>query len=346
MLHSPDLLMPLLKRQMGVALWSSVMVFAALVFSLWVGRLAIPIDIVVMTLASKIVALESGASKAQAIVILDVRLPRALLACVCGAGLALAGAVLQGVLRNPLVGPQTIGVSSGASFGGVGAILLLGFGPLVIPAAFIGAVVALAAVLSIGRLAGGLSILTLVLAGIVVGAFFAALVSLATFFADPETQLPGIVYWLMGSFALASWQKLAVTAPVIIAGSALLLAMRWRINVLSLGEDDARALGIPVTRDRMIVLGAVCLIVAAQVSASGSIGWIGLVIPHVARLVVGPDHRLLLPVATAMGAAYTMAMDALSRTILPAEIPVGILTALVGAPVLAALLARHARGGQ
>lgn len=321
------------------------LVLLAFIVSLAAGRLAIPADVVVSILLSKLASIPSGGTQAQEIVVLNVRLPRVLLAGISGAGLAVAGTALQGVLRNPLVGPQGVGVSSGAALGGVVAILLFGFGAAVIPLAFAGAALALVAVLALSRIAGGLAILTLVLAGVIVGAFFAALVSFATFFADPETQLPGIVYWLMGSFALSSWSKLALTAPLVGLGGAVLLAMRWRINVLSLGEDEARAIGVPAERDRTIVLAAVCLIVAAQVSASGAVAWVGLVMPHVARLIVGPDHRRVLPAAVALGAAYTMAMDTLARTLSPAEIPVGILTALAGAPVFAALLTRAARSG-
>jgi iron complex transport system permease protein len=321
------------------------LLLAVLLASLASGRFAVSTDAVARILLSAVLPIAPDWTVAQATVVLIVRLPRALLAGVCGGGLAIAGAALQGVFRNPLVGPQTVGASSGAALGGVAAIIVAGFGPAVVGAAFVGAAAALAIVVAIARAAGGFAVLTLVLAGTVVGAFAAALVSLATFFADPETQLPGIVYWLMGSFATASWDKLATATVCTGVAGALLVAMRWRINVLSLGDEDAAALGVNVARDRLVVLGAVCLIVAAQVSVSGIIGWVGLVIPHVARLMVGPDHRRVLPVAGALGAAYLMATDTMARSLTPAELPIGILTALVGAPVFAVLLARAARGG-
>lgn len=318
---------------------------AVLLASLASGRFAVPAETVARILAASLVALEPDWSVAQGTVVLAVRLPRALLAGVAGAGLALAGAALQGVFRNPLVGPQTIGASSGAALGGVLAIVAFGFGPAVVGAAFVGAAAALAVVVAISQAAGGFAVLTLVLAGTVVGAFAAAIVSLATFFADPETQLPGIVFWLMGSFATAHWTKLWIATACTGAAASVLLAMRWRINVLSLGDEDAAALGVDVARDRMVVLAAVCLIVAAQVSVSGVIGWVGLIVPHIARLLVGPDHRRVLPVAALLGASYLMATDTLARSLTPAELPIGILTALVGAPIFAALLARAARAG-
>jgi iron complex transport system permease protein len=178
---------------------------------------------------------------------------------------------------------------------------------------------------------------------VVVAALFSALVSLLIVLADPETSLPGIVFWLMGSFAAATDAKLALAAPALLAGGALLLLMRFRINILSLGEDEARSLGLPVERDRWVVFLAVALVEATVVSFAGVIGWVGLVVPHAARFLVGPDHRLLLPASTLLGAAYLVAIDTLARTLTAAEIPLGVLTALVGAPVFALVLIRRQR---
>ena len=260
----------------------------------------------------------------ERIVVTTVRLPRVLMAGIAGAGLALSGAVLQGMFRNPLVGPQTIGAASGASLGGVVAILLFGFGLPVHLGAFAGAAIALAAVL--------------------IGAFCSALVGFVTFIADPEVKLPGIVFWLLGSFAASSWPNLALLATCTILGGGVMLAMRWRVNVLSLGDEEARTLGVEPGRDRVILLGATCLAVSAQVAVSGTIGWVGLVIPNLVRMVVGADHRRLLPVSAVAGAAFLMAADTLARDLSAAEIPVGIVTAIVGTPVFAWLLRRHARG--
>jgi iron complex transport system permease protein len=334
-------------RWTGVLVWPLLLALlvTTLIVSLASGRFSVPAVLVARILAGTVLQVDHTWSPAQETVVLAVRLPRALLSGTAGAVLALAGGGLQGVFRNPLVGPQTIGISSGAALGGVAAIFIAGFGPAVLGLSFAGAAASLAIVLLISRAAGGFAVLTLVLAGIVVGAFAAALVSLATFFADPETKLPGIVFWLMGSFAAADWPKVAAVVVCALPPTAMLFGMRWRINVLSLGDEDAAALGVRVARDRVMVLACVCLMIAAQVAVSGVVAWVGLVMPHVARLLVGPDHRRMLPVAALLGGAYLMSMDTLSRTLTAAEVPVGIMTALLGAPVFAVLLARAVRQG-
>ena len=185
-------------------------------------------------------------------------------------------------------------------------------------------------------------ILTLVLAGVVVSAFCGALVGMATYVADPETKLPDIVFWLLGSFASATWPKLLLLSVCTAVAGAVLIGMRWRINVLSLGDEDARTLGVHPARDRMILLTATCLAISAQVGVSGTIGWVGLVVPNLARLMVGADHRRLLPVSTLMGAVFLVVADTLARDLTAAEIPVGIVTAIVGTPVFAYLLRRNA----
>ncbi|MBB4000239.1 FecCD family ABC transporter permease [Aureimonas pseudogalii] len=284
-----------------------------------------------------------GWTRMQETVVLHVRLPRVLLAALCGGGLSLCGAALQGVFRNPLVSPHILGVSSGASFGGALAILLGVGGIAMIGSAFAFGIGALVLVGLLSRAGGGTDTVGVVLTGVVVAALFSALVSLLIVLADPETSLPGIVFWLMGSFAAATDAKLALAAPALLAGGALLLVMRFRINVLSLGEDEARSLGLPVERDRWVVFLAVALVEATVVSFAGVIGWVGLVVPHAARFLVGPDHRLLLPASTLLGAAYLVAIDTLARTLTAAEIPLGVLTALVGAPVFALVLIRRQR---
>jgi iron complex transport system permease protein len=272
------------------------------------------------------------------LIVTQVRLPRVLTSLLAGVGLAIAGAALQGVFRNPLVGPQTIGVANGAAVGGVLAILFCGIGPAVVGAAFAGAALALAAVLSLQKADSPQAVLTLILAGVVVGAFCGGVTGALTFVADPETSLPGIVFWLLGSFATASWQKLALLAPCVVPASVLLLLMRWRINVLSLGDDEARALGARPAADRTIVLALVCLIVAGQVAVSGVVGWVGLVIPNLARLLAGADHRRVMPLSALLGGVFLTLTDTLARTVSAAEIPIGVVTALLGAPVFAAIL--------
>ncbi|MGO4739743.1 FecCD family ABC transporter permease [Bosea sp. 2KB_26] len=273
-------------------------------------------------------------------VVLTVRLPRVLTALAAGAGLALCGAALQGVFRNPLVGPHIIGVSTGAAFGGTLAILMSGSRGLLLLLAFLFGMLALLMVYALNALVARRNMLVLVLAGVVVSGFFGALVSLAQYLADAEEKLPRIVFWLLGSFATADYDKLALMLGLLAPGAALLLLLRWRINILSLGEEEARALGVRTEPTRWLVLVLIGLIVSAQVAVSGVIGWIGLVIPHLARMLVGPDHRALLPAAMLAGGLFMVLVDDLARTLSQSEIPLGILTALIGAPVFALVFLR------
>lgn len=321
----------------------SVALLAALLWSVASGRFAVSFTKVIAILMAHIVDRTPTWTPTEAIVVDVVRLPRILTAAIAGAGLSLCGAVLQGLFRNPLVGPQTIGVSSGAALGGVTAILLAGFGVFVPLGAFLGAAAALLAVLALQRSDSVSPVLTLVLAGVVVSAFCSALVGVVTYIADPESKLPDIVYWLLGSFASATWPKLFLIAGWTAFASAVMLGMRWRINVLSLGDEDARTLGVNPGRDRLLLLAASCVAISAQVAVSGIIGWVGLVVPNLARLIVGADHRRLLPVSALIGAIFLVVADTLSRNLTAAEIPVGIVTAIVGTPIFAILLRQATR---
>ena len=269
-----------------------------------------------------------------------VRVPRMLIGGFVGAGLALSGAVLQGVFRNPLVDPHVIGVSSGAAFGGVFAILL-GLGAVALwSMAFAFGLAALLLVVVMSRKSGRSSILMLVLSGVVISALFSALVSLATYLADPNDTLPAIVFWLMGSFASATPERALYMVPIVAVFALPLLLMRFRINILSLGDEEARGLGLKVEPTRWLVLCCVTGITAASVANSGIIGWVGLVVPHFARSLVGPDHRRLLPASALLGASFMLLVDVMARSLISAEIPLGVLTAIVGAPVFMVLLHR------
>jgi len=331
-------------RQSALIIALFAVLVATLFWSIASGRYPVPLDHVLAILAARFGEITPIWSQTERVVVEVVRLPRVLTAAVAGAGLSLSGAVLQGLFRNPLVGPQTIGAASGAALGGVTAILFLGFGFGVQLGAFAGAALALGAVLAIHRSDGLSPILTLVLAGVVISAFCGALVGLVTYVADPETRLPGIVFWLLGSFAAATWPKLGLISICTMLASVVMLGMRWRVNVLALGDEEARTLGVDPIRDRLVLLAAACLAISAQVAVSGTIGWVGLVIPNLARMIVGADHRRLLPVATLIGAIFLVAADTLARDLTAAEIPVGIVTAIVGTPVFAYLLRRNAAG--
>ncbi|HEJ0129021.1 TPA: iron ABC transporter permease [Klebsiella pneumoniae] len=260
-------------------------------------------------------------------IVWSVRLPRVVMALLAGGALGLCGATLQGVFQNPLVDPHIIGVTAGSAFGGTLAILL-GVGSLLMMAS---------------TFFFGLVALGLILSGIILSGFFAALVSLMQYLADSEETLPNIVFWLLGSFATASWHKvLLMSLPLAVAAGAL-WKLRWRINLLALEERDARSLGVPVAALRRGVLVCCAVLVAAQVAVSGSIAWMGLVVPHLARLLVGADHRRLLPTAFWLGAALMLVVDDLARTLTQAEIPIGIITALLGAPLFTVLLVQSRR---
>ena len=277
-------------------------------------------------------------------VVWQIRLPRVAVAMLVGAALASAGAAYQHLFRNPLVAPDTLGVSSGAALGAVLGIFV-GAGFIVIEiAAFAGGLAAVAAVMLIAaRLRAHDPLVTLILTGIVVASLLGAGISLLKYLADPYNELPAITFWLMGSFASASRTEVASLVPAVAIALVVLLALAWRINLLALTEDEARALGVNTSRLRGIVIAAATLATAASVAVSGIIGWVGLVVPHMARLVVGPEFSRLLPAAALFGAAFMLVIDTLARTLVPIEIPPGILTAVVGTPVFIALLARARR---
>lgn len=327
-------------RRGGVAIVvSGVAVLALAVLALACGRFGVSPLQVGRILAAQVIALDPTWTATEQRVVLLVRLPRVLEALLIGAGLALSGAVLQAVFRNPLVSSEIIGVSSGASVGGALALLLgLGTAELV-GGAFVFGLAALAVLFAVTRTARfGSPVLLVVLAGVVIGSFASALVSLITYLADPQDELPAIVFWLLGSLATASPAKAAIAGGTLAVGGAVILALRWRLNVLSLGDEDAAALGLRPGRLRWVLLCAVAVIVAGAVAVSGVIGWVGLVVPHLARMWVGPDHRVLLPTNLLLGAGYLVVIDTAARSLTPGEIPLGVLTALVGAPAFIALL--------
>jgi iron complex transport system permease protein len=331
--------------QVIIALLAILLVVVAIV-SLGIGRYDIPFARVVQILWAPISAPEVLVTPTEANVVFTVRMPRILLALLTGAGLALSGATLQGVFRNPLVGPQVVGVSSGAAFGGTLAILLSFSRYGLLGSAFAFGLSALIIVYALNGIVARRNILALVLAGVVVSGFFGALVSLVQYLADTEDKLPTMVFWLLGSFATANWEKFSLIAgPVVICG-LLLLGLRWRINLLSLGDEDARVLGVNVEPLRWLILVLVSCIVAAQVAISGIIGWVGLVVPHMARMLVGSDHRVMMPASLLIGALYLLIIDTVARTATGTEIPLGILTALIGTPVFALVLKQTQRGAR
>jgi len=320
-------------------LWLVAAPVTAFLLSFIVGRYPLGVDTVVRVLAAEWSLVTPDWPAAVRTVVVDVRMPRILAGMLVGGGLALSGACYQGVFRNPLVSPFTLGVSAGAGFGAALAILLFPAPGLVLTSAFLFGLLAVGLCFLLAR-GGGAAPLVLVLAGIVVGAFFTALLSLVKFLADPEAKLPLIEFWLLGSLANAGRSEVLMLLAVVVPCGGLLLAMRWRLNLLALGDDEARALGVDAGRFRFMVVGLATLIAAGTVSVAGIVGWVGLVVPHAARLLVGADYRRLLPASAAMGACYLLLIDDLARTLTAGEMPIGVLTALVGAPIFAVLLRR------
>ncbi len=278
------------------------------------------------------------------LIVHEVRLPRVLLGFLVGGALALCGGVMQGLFRNPLASPYVLGIASGASAGAALVIALGWSGPAALPlGAFLGGALAVALVYRLSQRGGRTSPLSLILAGIALGAIFSALTSLLIFLSAGDRRLSEIVFWLMGSLGRASWPYLWVMAPVVLLGSAAIFASSRELNALALGEEGARHLGLEPERLKRLLLGLCTLLVGAAVAFAGTIGFIGLIIPHLVRLVLGPDHRALLPAAALAGGVLLVWADALARTALrPAELPVGIITALVGAPFFLYLLRARA----
>ncbi|MDR1978091.1 MAG: iron ABC transporter permease [Synergistaceae bacterium] len=319
-------------------------IFCCLFFSLLaafsVGRYIIPFKEVCGILISYIAPVEPYWTDIQYRVVTLIRIPRVLGAGLAGATLAMAGAALQGILKNPLVSPQVIGVSTGAAFGGVLAILLFESSLATMGLAYAGGLLSLIAVWVLCNRGRGASPLSLVLGGIIINAFFTALISLIEYVADPYDKLPAIVVWLMGSFASLSYDKLFRSAPPLLLAGTLLWMLRFRINVLSLGSEEAQSLGIDVTRTRWLVMAVVAMVASATVAMAGVVGWIGLVVPHITRMFVGNDHKRLIPLSCFLGGMYTILVDTLARTLVEVEIPMGVLTALVGTPLFAFLMYR------
>ena len=317
---------------------------AAMAFSLFFGKYqASPHDVLNILIAKLFSHTDQSTSPMLEVAVLHVRLPRILLAMLVGMSLSISGASYQGLFRNPLVSSHILGVASGASFGAALAILYSAPQIMVQLSAFFFGLIAVGIALAVSSLYRTSSTLTLVLVGMIISAFFSSLVSYLTYTADANLKLPAIVFWLMGSLAGASIKNLAFAIVPITVGIGVLLAIRWKINVLSMGEDEAKALGIDTGRLRFIIVLCCTLITSASVCVSGVIGWIGLIIPHFARMIVGPDHKALLPACLSIGAVYLLMVDNLARTFTNSEIPLGILTGIIGAPVFAYLLTRGER---
>jgi len=305
-----------------------------------VGRYPVTLAELIEVLGSRLAGRETALPPAVENVVLLVRGPRVVAAALVGAALAVAGTAFQGIFRNPLVSPDILGASSGAALGAVLGIYfslgVIGIEGL----AFAGGLVAVAAVYVIGSLLRSRDpILVLVLTGVVVGALLGAGVGLVKYLADPYNQLPAMTFWLLGSLAATTVSDLLPLSGPVVVGTIVLIALRWRLNVMSLPEDEARALGLATGPFRIAIVAAATLVTSASVATSGVISWVGLVVPHLARALVGPDFPRLIPTAALLGGGYLLFIDTIARTAAPVEIPLGILTAVIGTPFFIWLLA-------
>jgi len=283
------------------------------------------------------------ASDVASAVVWNLRIPRVLLAGAVGAALASSGAVFQAAFRNPLVEPYILGVSSGAAFGAALGMVLPQFPLSVQLAAFLGALAAVGIVHLLARSRGDAPVVTLILSGVIVGSVFAAGVSLLKYLAN-DTALRDIVFWLMGGFYFATWTDVSLVVPAVLLATAVTAAGGWRLNVLSMGDQEAETLGINPRRVRGVLIAAATLATAVSVSAVGIVPWVGLMTPHAVRMLVGPDNRLVVPGSALVGALFLLACDTAARTITASEIPVGIVTAIAGAPFLAYLIRQRTSG--
>ena len=314
---------------------------AAFLFSFSIGRYGVPVKEVIRIFINKLVPLQQTWTREMETVVINIRLPRIVMASLVGCALSAAGAAYQGVFQNPMASPDVLGASSGAAFGAALAILLGGSARIVTSAAFASSLVTVMVVYLIAERAPGLRVVNLILAGIMVGSLFTAGTSYIKLVADPSNQLPAITYWMMGSLSGSKLTQVAFVVVPMALGLLPLFLIRWQINILTLGDEEARTLGVHTNRLRMVVILCATLITAASISVSGMIGWVGLVIPHLSRKLVGNNYRFLLPASMILGATFLLIVDNISRNLLAVEIPIGILTAFVGAPFFLYLIARQ-----
>ncbi len=273
-------------------------------------------------------------------VILNIRLPRIAMACIVGCSLAAAGAAYQGVFQNPMAAPDILGATQGSAFGAALAILIGMPSQTVAVSSFAFGMIAVGLVSFIGMRTGGKRVLGLILTGIMIGSLFSAGTSFLKLVADPTDQLPAITYWLMGSLVGATGKNVLIATIPIAIGLIPLLIFRWKLNILTLGDDEAHSLGVEAEKLRKLIILCSTLVTAASVSMTGMIGWVGLVVPHLARKLVGSDYRYLMPSSMLLGALFLLVVDNLARSVFSSEIPIGILTAFIGAPFFLYLITK------
>lgn len=301
------------------------------------GRMSVPIGEVLSALRTALTGGSTSNVQNYSIVI-NLRLPRILMAIIVGAGLSCAGNTYQSLFSNPLATPDILGVTSGTC---VGAILAIILSCSILETQLIALVFGLISACFTLKIAGksdGRSMVYLVLAGTIASSLFNALGSLLKYTADPQDKLPEITYWLLGSLNGATWKGLRLGMPVILAGTLVLIMLRWKCNVLTLSDDEARSLGVDLKKIRALIIVAATAVIASCVSMCGQVGWVGLVVPHACRMLFGSDNRRVIPASASIGAAFMLLLDTVARSASESEIPISILTAVIGAPIFIALL--------
>ena len=322
-------------------LWLTFFLLAVFLVSFGLGRYGVPIYQLIRILLSRVFNIAKTWTDNMETVVFNIRLPRILLGCMVGGCLSVAGASYQGVFKNPMASPDILGASSGAAFGAALAILCGASSGMVTLSAFAFSLITVCVVYVIGQFASGNRVISLILAGIMISSLFSAGTSYIKLVADPTNQLPEITYWLMGSLAGIKMKDVAFVIIPMAIGLIPLFLVRWRLNILTLGDDEARTMGVSANLLRLVIIICSTLVTAASVSVSGMIGWIGLVIPHLSRLIVGNNYKYLLPASLIFGAAFLVVVDDVSRNLLATEIPIGILTAFIGAPFFIYLIMRR-----
>ncbi|MBU5591596.1 iron ABC transporter permease [Clostridium sp. MSJ-4] len=330
------------------AKWSFMIIAMILTFfaSLFLGRYVISPKTVLNILINGIFNTNLNASAMESSIVIGIRLPRTILSMLIGAALSVSGATYQGLFKNPLVSPDVLGVSSGAGFGAVLAILFTGISGITPLYAFGFGIFSVFLTYFFAKAREEVSMMSLVLSGMIVSSIFSALISLVKYVADPYDKLPAITYWLMGSFAKVTYEDLKLVIVPIMIGIIMLNLLRWRINILSLGDEESLSLGINPVKIRFVAIFISTVLTAASVSVVGIVGWVGLVIPHISRILVGVDHKDLIPASCILGAIFLTLVDIIARSASSVEIPIGIITSLLGAPFFAFLLrnVRRSRG--
>ena len=334
------------RRKFGAAFLLTVLLIIMIIVSLTFGRYGIPLDKILEVLGQQIRGQITAENVQVASVLFVIRIPRILLAAMAGAALAASGAAYQGMFRNPMVSPDILGVSSGAAVGAALGLLFEMPSALVHLISFLFGVAAVLLVMFLAKVIGKGSgtLVIMVLSGTVISSVFSSITSLIKYVADTEEKLPEITFWLMGSFARSSsYANMIMMGIGLLVGGGILMLLRWKINGMAFGEDEAKALGINTARVRMAVILSSTLLTAMTVCICGTIGWVGLIIPHISRLLVGPNYKSLMPISMLGGACFMLLVDNVARSIIPGELPISILTSMIGAPLFIYMLFKGRR---